>query len=120
MSMSLPPVPQTGRHPITLSPEYERRALSRRMSADWNDPFASDSNETVRKLGKLALRRDRVDPSDAFALGDLCALLSFADAHLRVLYVGKTLIAYHRAGQQADTIAERRLADEAQNAYIEW
>src|SRR5260221_13091778 len=120
MNMYFPPVPQSGRQPVTLSPEQEQRLLSRRVAADRSDPFASDANEFVRDLGKLALRRSVEDANDSFALGDLCALLTLANDVLRVSYAGKALIAYRRAAQQADTGSDRKLAESAIIEYIRW
>ena len=54
MTSYFPPVPQTGRQPITLTPDQEKRLLSRRVKEDRLDPFVNDSNETLRTLGKLA------------------------------------------------------------------
>src|SRR4051812_48063451 len=101
MTRHIAPLPQVGRQPITLSPEQKRRALSHHLPVDRTDPFATDANDQIRTLGKLALRRDDADPNDAFALGDLCAVLSFNEDRLLVLYIGKTVLAYNRAGQQA-------------------
>src|SRR5690349_4855372 len=97
MSNAFPPAPRTGRQPMMLRPEHEKRLLSLRVAGDRIDPFANDANEYVRVLGKLALRRKQEDPNDSFALGDLCASLSLAEDHLLVMYVGKTLLAYRRA-----------------------
>src|SRR5215813_11521594 len=113
MSKFFQPVPQTGRQPITLTPDFEKRLLSRRVAADRTDPFVTDPNEAVHLLGKLALRRGEHDPTDSFALGDLCAALSLTEENLRVSYVAKTLIAYRRAAQQADNSADKRLAETA-------
>src|SRR5688572_8926554 len=100
MNKPFPPVPQTGQQPITLSPAQEKKALSQRIAADRTDAFATDANEALRTLGKLALRRPDPDPTDSLALGDICALLSISDAQgqwqLLILYVGKTLLAYRR------------------------
>src|SRR5688572_21477982 len=120
MTKQYPPVPQTGRQPETLLPEQEARLLSRRLPADHADPFASDPNENVRRLGRLALRRKQPDPNDAFALGDLCARLCFSHEHLLVMYVGKTLLAYTRAAQTSDLPADVRLAESIILAYIGW
>src|SRR5260221_11816378 len=120
MNMYFPPVPQTGRQPVSLTSEQEQRLLSRRVAADRSDPFASDPNEFVRDLGKLALRRGVDDTADSFALGDLCALLTLANDLLRVSYAGKALIAYRRAAQQADSGLDRKLAEKAITSYIRW
>ena len=74
----------------------------------------------MRTLGRLALRRS--DVNDLFALGDLCARLSLTeDGRLLVFYVGKTLIAYRRAQEEAD---ERRStatrARRASSDYLNW
>src|SRR5258708_18059485 len=113
-------VPQTGRQPITLTPDYEKRILSGRMAGDRTDPFVTDPNEAVHILGKLARRRGDDDPNDSFALGDLCAGLSLSEEHLRVSYVAKTLMAYRRAAQQADNSADKQLADRAVHDYLRW
>src|SRR5579859_5032552 len=120
MYSRLPPTPQTGRQPITLSPEQEKRLLSKRLPADYADPFASDTNEVIRKLGKLALRRRADDPSDSFVLGDLCALLSLSSDKLRIMYAGKALMAYRRAGQLSDSPSDSRLAESAVENYVRW
>src|SRR5258708_27041339 len=120
MNMYFPPVPQTGRQPVSLTSEQEQRLLSRRVAADRNDPFASDPNEFVRDLGKLALRRGVDDAADSFALGDLCALLTLANDLLRVSYAGKALIAYRRAAQQADSGLDRKVAESAIISYVRW
>src|SRR5260221_149421 len=120
MNKFFQPVPQTGRQPITLTPDYEKRLLSRRMAGDRTDPFVTDPNEAVHILGKLALRRGDDDPNDSFALGDLCERLSLSEEHLRVSYVAKTLMAYRRAAQQADNSADKQLADRAVHDYLRW
>ncbi|MCI0747517.1 MAG: hypothetical protein L0Y58_19095, partial [Verrucomicrobia subdivision 3 bacterium] len=68
--------------------------------------FATDTNPEVRRLGRLALRRDMRDPSDFFVLGDLCAELSHYNGRLLVVYVGKTLSAYQEAEKIARQDAE--------------
>src|SRR5258708_38101973 len=120
MNMYFPPVPQTGRQPVSLTSEQEQRLLSRRVAADRNDPFASDPNEFVRDLGKLALRRGVEDAADSFALGDLCALLTLANDLLRVSYAGKALIAYRRAALQADRGFDCELAAAHIIRHIRW
>ena len=127
MNRPFPPVPQTGRHPITLMPEQEKRLLSRRVTIEHTDPFATDPNAAIRLLGRLALRRDGDDPSDYYALGDLCAAQSLANGRLLITYVGKALMAYRRAGQIARQLArtagttdDRQLAEKAVELYIRW
>src|SRR4051794_38723142 len=101
MSRSFPPPPQTGYKPIMLNPEHEKRILQRHTSAERTDIFASDADDAVRNLGRLALRRGDFDPADYLALGDMCAKLSLDDEQLLILYVGKTMAAYRRVIQQA-------------------
>lgn len=120
MTLSLPTVPQTNRQPLPLLPDQEQKLLSRRLDADRSDHFASDADETIRKLGRLALRRDDKDPSDYFALGDLCAKLSLNNAQLSVLYVGKTLSAYRLARRYAGHAPDRTLADQTIETFIRW
>src|SRR5215467_8057332 len=113
MDKSFPLIPQTGRQPITLSEQQEKKLLSRRVAADRTDTFATDANEAVRTLGRLALRRDEPDPNDALALGDLCARLSLNGDQLLILYVGKTLASYRRARHQAKGVKEQQFAERA-------
>src|SRR5262249_24620202 len=121
MTEQLPPVPQTGRIPITLLPEQERKLLRSTVKADRTDPFATDANDEVRHLGKLALRRDEPDPTDSFALGDLCARLSLSEDHaLLILYIGKALLAYRRAGMQSTREVDHQAADQACERFILW
>ncbi len=94
--------------------------LARRVTADRTDPFATDPNETIRTLGRLALRRDVYDPTDLFVLGDLCARLALADEQLMILYVGKTLLAYRRARQYANRAQDRKLAEQAVEIFVRW
>src|SRR6266849_3912184 len=120
MNRPLPQVPQTGRQPIMLRPEQEKRLLSMRLAADRSDPFATDANDYVRTLGKLALRRKQEDPNDSFALGDLCAVLSLADDNLLILYVGKAMLAYRRALQLSTSSADQKMAVEAIGKFVRW
>ena len=124
-SQNLPPVPQTGIPPLDLPPDQEQRLLSRRRKADQTDPFASDANEEIRRLGRLALRRDVQHPYDYLALGDLCAEQSLIEdeRRIRMSYVGKTLYAYRRAADLAARNGhpgERNVAREATEAYVRW
>lgn len=117
---TIPPVPQTGRRIILMPIKHEEQMLSQRHEHDRTDPFASDPDENVRRLGRLALRRPVPEASDAFVLGDLCAKLSLRDDTLLITYVGKALIAYRRAGKQSPRQADRELAARSVEAYIEW
>src|SRR5262249_3314593 len=104
-----------------VSPEHQKKLLARAVKADRADPFASDSNESVRNLGKLALRREEPDPTDSFALGDLCASLSLSpDNVLLITYAGKALLAYRRAQAQSTREVDQKAADEACQRYIIW
>jgi tetratricopeptide (TPR) repeat protein/tRNA A-37 threonylcarbamoyl transferase component Bud32 len=87
-----------------LSSTTKAQLLARKVAGDFTDPFAADANDSVRELGRLALRRDVQNPSDYFALGDLCARLALQSERLMILYVGKAIQAYRRAGQIARRI----------------
>ena len=109
--------------PLELPEDQERRLLNRRRKADVIDPFASDPNEEVRRLGKLALRRDVMHPHDYLALSDLCARLSLSDVdqRLRVYYIGKTLYAFRRAlDLAAPDSPDFELAQVALAAFVRW
>jgi tetratricopeptide (TPR) repeat protein len=117
--MTFPPPPQTGRQPIRLTEDEIRASLRKRHSQDKLDYFATDPNPDVRTLGLLALRRH--DINDYFALGDLCGKRTVTDdGRLLVFYVGKTLMAYNRALQNAgndiDKLQARRIIDD----YVRW
>ncbi|HEX3051101.1 MAG TPA: hypothetical protein VHP83_10640, partial [Aggregatilineaceae bacterium] len=119
----LPSVPQTGIPPLALPPDQEQALLNRRRKADQTDPFASDPDEAVRRLGRLALRRDVLHPYDYLALADLCATLSWIekDRRLRVYYVGKTLFAFRTAaGIAANDDKIRELAQNTCLNYLKW
>lgn len=94
--------------------------LSARHDQDRSDPFATDSDEDIRRLGRLALRRPVFDVSDSFVLGDLCAKRSLRDDQLLISYVGKALIAYRRAGKQSARQADRDLAAQSVERFIDW
>jgi tetratricopeptide (TPR) repeat protein len=94
--------------------------LSQRHDHDRSDPFATDSDDDIRRLGRLALRRPVFDAADSFALGDLCAKRSLREDQLLITYVGKALIAYRRAGKQSARQAERDLAAQAVERFISW
>lgn len=116
--MSLPP-PQSGRTPVTLSSDARRAMLRRPHPLDVRDLFATDPDDEVRELGRLAVRR--ADVNDSFALGDLCTRLALGDGDkLRVFYVGKALIAYRRAGANAPNDVDRALAWRARERFIDW
>ncbi|MCC7207148.1 MAG: tetratricopeptide repeat protein [Anaerolineae bacterium] len=127
MNPSLPPVPQTGRQPPDLTAEAERRLLARRALADETDPFANDADPMVRRLGRLALRRDVQEPADYLALGDLCARLALAGDELRIEYVVRCLLGYSRAIEMLSGDALHRwptadlaVALHARTAFITW
>src|SRR5262245_20722346 len=120
MSKSYPTVPQVGRQPITLTSEQEKKLLSRRVPTDRSDPFATDANDEVRTLGKLALRRGEPDPIESLALGDLCARLSLVHDELLILYVGKSRVTYRRAEQQWYDPGNQKIAHQAAETFIQW
>ena len=117
--MNMPPLPQSHRSAPPLSAEAQRDLLRKPHPLDLRDPFANDPDERVRELGRLALRRTNVN--DSFALGDLCARLALNDTgRLLVFYVGKTLMAYRRAAQQAENDVDRTLAQRARERFVDW
>ena len=113
-------VPQTDREPLPVDDEHARRLLKKRRKKDRLDYFATDPDDDIRRLGRLALRRD--DINDYFALGDMCARASFTDdQRLLVFYAGKTLIAYQRALKMAShEVVDRTTAERAIESYIGW
>ncbi len=112
-------IPQTGRKPLPLSPDAVREMLRKRHREDRLDPFATDPDEHISELGKLAVRRK--DVNDPFALGDMCALRSLtADNRLLIFYVGKTLLAYRRAAQSGQNDVDRKQARRAIDDYIQF
>ena len=121
--MTLPPVPQSGRRPYDLPPQTAEAMLRRKHPLDLRDYFAMDLDPEIRRLGKLALRHDegqaRVD--DLFAIGDLCAQRSLDDeGRLRVIYVGKALLAWQRASQNATHDIDRMTAARITDQYFHW
>jgi hypothetical protein len=112
-------VPQTGRKPLPLTEAEVRKALRKRHSQDKLDFFATDPNNDIRTLGRLALRRD--DINDLFALGDLCGKRALTDDNrLLVFYVGKALIAYQRALETARNDIDRNLARRSIRDFVSW
>ncbi len=119
----LPPVPQSGTLPLLLPAEQEQRLLARRRKEDQTDPFATDPDEEIRRLGRLALRRDVPHPHDYLALGDLCARRSLVESEQRLLvyYVGKALYAYRRAAELAEAGSDAARTAQAISArYADW
>jgi tetratricopeptide (TPR) repeat protein len=115
--MMLPP--QTGRSPRYLTDDDARKLLRAPHAADERDFFATDPDPEIRRLGRLALRRD--DINDLFALGDKCALRSLTTDHrLLVFYVGKALTAFRRASDRARNDIDRLTAHRATRELIEW
>ncbi len=111
--------PQTGRSALLLSGDDARKLLRVPHPLDERDIFATDSDPEIRRLGRLALRRD--DINDRFALGDKCALRALTDENrLLVFYVGKALIAYHRASGHAKNDVDRVTAHRITREFIEW
>lgn len=112
----LPPL--TERQPL---PENDtlRQALRRQHPQDTVDYFANDPNADIRRLGRIALRRE--DVNDQFALGDLCARRALTDdRRLLVFYVAKAIIAYRRAIQFATNDVDRALAHRAVDEFLGW
>jgi tetratricopeptide (TPR) repeat protein len=113
---SLPPVPQSGRL-ATPAPSIEPRNLWQQLLATLDevgnaiDPFANDMRSDVRALGRLARQRHPQRANNYFALGDLCARLTFDGAHLNQTYVEKAILAYQRAGESStgDAAVARRM-----------
>jgi tetratricopeptide (TPR) repeat protein/tRNA A-37 threonylcarbamoyl transferase component Bud32 len=120
MKKPFPPVPQTGRVPMTISAEHERRLLSRPVESERTDLYATDSNPEIRNFGRIVLRRDSPDANDFFHLGDLCARKTLSSENLLILYVGKTINAYRRAGQVTSLPAERHASELAIVTFIQW
>ncbi len=119
----LPLVPQTGLAPLALPPDQEQHLLARRRKADQTDPFATDPDDEIRRLGRLALRRDVPHPYDFLALGDLCARRTLVERERRLLvfYAGKVLYAYRRAAEMAlPDSHDRDLAWTAYAVFVNW
>lgn len=120
----LPPVPLVGRAPRP-DPPSEPQNLWRQLLAKFvgvstlMDPFANDSDEAVRTLGRVALRRTPRAADDYFALGDMCAHLTLsADDTLNASYAEKALQAFQRAGESSpgdDALARRTIL-----AFVFW
>ncbi len=111
--------PQTGRTPLPYQSPEARKLLRMPHPLDERDIFATDADPEIRRLGRLALRREDID--DLFALGDLCAMRSLTPDHrLLVFYVGKALIAYRRAAERARHDVDRLTAHRAINQFIDW
>lgn len=123
MTPSIADVPQTGRQPTLIAPETERRLLRNTSPGDQTDLFALDPHSEVRRIGRLALRRDFPDPSDYFVLGDQCARLTLNGTGLDIHYIERTLEAYARAGRiarDAGISADVALSLRAQKAFVSW
>jgi tetratricopeptide (TPR) repeat protein len=121
--MTLPPVPQTGRRPLALPAHTADALLHRRHPHDQKDFFATDLDPEIRRLGRLALRHDdnqaRVD--DLFAIGDLCAHRALDDeGRLRVIYVGKALLAWQRASVFASHDIDRMTSARIIGQFVRW
>ena len=112
-------LPQSGRQTIDLMPDEVRAILRKRHNADRFDYFATDPDPDIRRLGRLALRRNEIN--DLFVLGDLCAQHAVQENNrLRVFYVGKTLIAYQKALQAALSPQDRSLAHQLLRDFTAW
>lgn len=113
-------IPQTGRHPLPMYDEEAHALLKKKHRDDNFDPFATDPNPEVRRLGRLCLRRP--NPNDYFALADMCARLTFTSNENRLLifYAGKTLMALRRADQASRTLEDHELVRSVTEAFVQW
>lgn len=112
-------LPQTERQPVQLSIDEIERLLRQPHPLDERDIFAADTNDIIRQLGRLSLRRD--DINDLFALGDLCASSAKTpDKQLVISYVSKALIAYRRAADDAEMEDDEETAKQAIKALLKW
>jgi hypothetical protein len=96
------------------------KLLARAHPEDATDLFALDADPAIRRLGRLALRRESPQAADYFALGDLCAQHAAEGERLNVFYVMKALQAYKRAARIAHSEQERALARLAQTNFATW
>lgn len=80
-----------------MSADQENRLLGKPHQADRADLFANDTDPEIRRLGRLALRRDQPDISDYFELGDLCAIHAIDGDALQIDYLQRASAAYQRA-----------------------
>lgn len=119
-SSRLPQPPQTGIQPMYLDPEAAQRILSQNVEGERSDLWVSDSDEELRHMARLMLRKEMRDAADYFALGDRCAVLAIKDEELRILYMGKALRAYHKARQHAVRQVDRERAQAALEQFIRW
>jgi tetratricopeptide (TPR) repeat protein/tRNA A-37 threonylcarbamoyl transferase component Bud32 len=113
-------VPQVSVQPVRLSAADEQLLLARAHPEDVTDLFALDADPAIRRLGRLALRRESPQAADYFALGDLCAQHAAEGERLNVFYAMKALQAYKRAARTARSEHERALARLAQTNFATW
>ncbi|HEX2620165.1 MAG TPA: hypothetical protein VHL11_08465, partial [Phototrophicaceae bacterium] len=112
-------IPQTKRQPFPLDDDEIRELLRRRHRQDNLDPFATDPDRDISRLGKIALRRN--DINDMFALGDLCTQSALTeDGRLLIFYAGKAQMAYRRASQSALSDEDRQQARHIMEEFIAW
>ncbi|RMF50790.1 MAG: serine/threonine-protein kinase [Chloroflexota bacterium] len=114
------PVPQVGLPPVPRSTSATQRLLAEPHPQDSCDPFATDSDAEISRLGRLALRQTPPSARDYFALGDLCAKRALAGERLSPAYVAKALQAYKRAADLAQVDSERAWARLAQANLATW
>ncbi len=111
--------PQSERQLVHLLPDEQRQILRKRHKADQFDDFATDPDQSIRLLGRLALRRN--DINDFFVLGDRCAEQALnEDDTLQIFYVGKALTAYQRAYQDASNDIDRAQARRLIEEFMAW
>jgi tetratricopeptide (TPR) repeat protein/tRNA A-37 threonylcarbamoyl transferase component Bud32 len=113
-------VPQVGVQAVRLSAADEQLLLAIAHPEDAADLFATDADPDVRRLGRLALRRQPPQAADYFTLGDLCAQRAAEGERLNVFYVMKALQAYKRAARLARAESDRALARLAQTNFATW
>jgi tetratricopeptide (TPR) repeat protein/tRNA A-37 threonylcarbamoyl transferase component Bud32 len=119
MAEPLPPIPQTGILPPSLSAAEQARLLSLPAEGEDMDPFANDTRADVRLLGRLALRTGACEYR--FALGDRCARDILGPAQtLCVSDCTKALLAYQGARHATDRADLRQIAADACQRLQGW
>src|SRR5690606_17063529 len=71
VKLLMPKPPNSKRQPLWPDPDESLSNNPGYFNADIADYFASDPDDEIRRLGRLALQRN--DVNDLFALGDLAA-----------------------------------------------
>lgn len=123
MHRPIPAPPRTGRYGVLMNTDEENRLLGSPHQADRSDLFANDTDRQIRRLGRLALRREQPDLSDYFQLGDLCAARAIDDDSLQLDYLYRASAAYRRALALAVRYRirhEQSAANQALEALLMW